>query len=106
MNIFPLKKAYVFLEAEGLLTEAQHIRVCRDRFGVLRSVLMVALLRRKALLDKFIADWWPTGSSLEGRRHLNAFARIYERCKKSKEAIEQIDRLITARAPETNACKN
>jgi hypothetical protein len=85
MNIFPVKKAYVFAEAEGLLTEVQHIRVSRDRFGVLRSVMMVALLQRKALLDKFIADWWPNGSSLEGRRHLNAFARIYKRCKKSKK---------------------
>jgi hypothetical protein len=86
MKVFPLKKAYVFLQAQGLLTEAQRIRVSRDRFSVLRKAMTVALLQRKALLEKFIADWWPIGSSPEGRRHLNAFARIYERWKKSKEA--------------------
>ena len=89
MNVFPLKKAYVFLEAEGLLPEAQRIRVSLDRFGMLRSVMMVALLQRKALLDKFIACWWPNGLSPKGRRYLKAFARIYERCKKSKGAVDR-----------------
>jgi hypothetical protein len=87
MHLFPLKKAYVFLEAQGLLTEAHRIRVSPNRFTVLRSAMMVAVLQRKALLDRFIADWWPNGSLPEGQRQLNAFARIYGRWKKSNEAF-------------------
>jgi hypothetical protein len=87
-NLFPLKKAYAFLRAQGLPDEAQGIRISRDRFGVLRSAKAVVLLRCKALLEKFIADWWPSGSSPEGRRHINSLARLYERSMKSKNAIE------------------
>jgi hypothetical protein len=87
MHLFPLKKAYIFLEAHGLLTEAERIRASTNRFSILRSAMMVAVLQRNALLAKFVTDWWSNGSLPEGRRHLNALARIYERWKKSKEAF-------------------
>jgi len=83
-NLFPLKKAYAFLKGQGLPDEAQGIRVTRDRFGVLRSAKALVLLQCEALLEMFIADWWPSGSSPEGRRHINSLWRVYERYKKSK----------------------
>ena len=87
-NLFPLKKAYAFLKGQGLPNEAWGIRLSRDRFGVLRSAKAVVLLQCRSLLEKFIADWWPSGSSPEGRRHINSLVRLYERSIKSKDATE------------------
>ena len=47
-------------------------------------------LQRKGLLEKFIADWWPNGSSPEGRRRINSLARV-ERYNKSKEATKETE---------------
>jgi hypothetical protein len=91
---FPLKTAYAFLEAHGLSTEARRIRVTPDRFGVLRIAIVLDLLRCKALLDTFVADWWPKGSSSEGRRHTSTLVRIYSRYNESKKLTQNVDMVI------------
>jgi hypothetical protein len=88
---FPLKIAYAFLEAHGLSTEAHNIRVTPDRFGVLRIAIMLDLLRCKALLDTFIADWWPNGASSEARRRTSSLVRIHNRYNKAKELTQKDD---------------
>jgi len=58
----PLRLAWGFLEANGLATEATQIRKSPEQFGSyttsLRRAKIVALLRRKDLLDRFIETNW------------------------------------------------
>jgi hypothetical protein len=89
MTRCPLKTAYTFLQAHELSTEAHRVKETPDRFGVLRSAMVLDLLRRKALLDTFIADWWPSGASSEGRRRMSSLVRIYNRYKHCKDISQK-----------------
>jgi hypothetical protein len=78
----PLKRAYPFLEANGLQAEAQGIRASKDQFGsyttTLKRAKVVALLSSKGLLDAFVAEHWHHGASEKGRA-IKRLMRIYQR---------------------------
>ena len=73
----PLRLAWPFLEANGLATEAAEIRTSPERLGsyttTLRRAKLVASLRRKDLLDRFIETNWEFALTLEGRKKLNHY---------------------------------
>ncbi len=79
----PLRLAYPFLAANGLGTEATEIRTSPERMGAystsLRRAKILALLRRKGLLDKFIQTSWPFGLTPAGKRKLKTYDDIYSR---------------------------
>src|SRR5690348_5400258 len=77
----PLRPAYAFLEANGLVNEAAEIRGSGERLGSyttsLRRAKIVALLRRKDLLDKFIETNWKIALTPAGKKILNRYDQIY-----------------------------
>jgi hypothetical protein len=86
----PLRSAYAFLEASGLAAEATEIRKSPERLGsyttTLRRAKIVGLLRRKGLLDKFIAANWQAGLTPEGKKKLKWYDQIYSRYETSGAA--------------------
>jgi hypothetical protein len=82
-DVLPLRSAYPFLEANGLQAEAQTIRSTPVRMGSYTSTLrrgMVAdLLKRKGLLERFVAECWPGGRTDRGKRHIDRYLRLYAR---------------------------
>lgn len=79
----PLRLAYPFLEANGLATEAAEIRTSPERFGAystsLRRAKIVALLRRKNLLDRFIEANWRIALTPKGKKKLKRYDEIYSK---------------------------
>ncbi len=73
----PLKLAYGFLEANALATEAAEIRASQERLGSyttsLKRAKIVALLRRKNLLDKFIKANWRSALTPVGQKKLKRY---------------------------------
>lgn len=88
---FPLRLAWPFLEANGLATEAAEIRTSPERLGSyttsLRRAKLVALLRRKGLLDKFIETNWRFALTAAGKARLNRYDHIYSRYEKSGASV-------------------
>jgi hypothetical protein len=88
----PLRLAYAFLEANGLATEAAQIRTSPERLGSytssLRRAKIVTLLRRKDLLDRFIATNWRFALTPAGKKKLKRYDQIYSKYKTSG-AVEE-----------------
>ena len=86
----PLRLAYAFLEAKGLATEAAEIRTSPERLGSyttsLRRAKIVALLRQKDLLDRFIETNWRFALTAAGRTKLNRYDHIYSKYETSGAA--------------------
>ena len=84
----PLRLAYAFLEANGLATETAEIRTSPERLGSyttsLRRAKIVALLRRKDLLGKFIETNWQFALTPAGKKKLNWYDQIYSRYEREK----------------------
>jgi len=83
----PLKLAYAFLATNGLAAEADDIRRSPDRVGSyttsLRRAKVVALLRRRNLLDKFIKTSWRFALTTPGKKKLIRYDRIYAKYNKA-----------------------
>jgi hypothetical protein len=86
----PLKLAYAFLAANGLAADVDEIRKSHDRLGSyttsLRRAKIVALLRQKNLLDKFIKTSWQFALTSAGKKRLNRYDQIYAKFKKAGDA--------------------
>ena len=86
----PLRLAWGFLEANGLATEATQIRNNPEQFGSyttsLRRAKIVALLRRKDLLDKFIETKWRYALVPAGKKKLKWYDQIYSKYETSGAA--------------------
>lgn len=84
----PLRRAYIFLESNGLQTEAETIRSSKAHLGsyttTLKRAMIIALLRRRNLLKKFVDENWPFGTTEKGRRLIERYARIYDRFEESE----------------------
>jgi hypothetical protein len=69
----PLRLAYPFLDANGLAAEAAEIRTSPARLGgytsSIRRARIVALLRGKNLLDRFIEKNWKFALTPAGKRN-------------------------------------
>jgi hypothetical protein len=83
--------AYAFLEANDLANEGDEIRTSSERLGSyntssLRRAKIVALLREKGLLDKFIETYWRSALEPAGKTRLNKYDDIYSRYKTSGPA--------------------
>lgn len=78
-----LRSAYAFLKANNLATEAAEIRTSPERLGSytssLRRAKIVALLRQKGLLDRFIETNWPLAREPAGQKKLKKYDQIYSR---------------------------
>jgi hypothetical protein len=85
----PLRSAYAFLEANSLSIEATEIRTSRERLGSytssLRRAKVVALLRRKGLLDRFVESNWQFALTPAGKKKLNKYEQIYSKYEKSEK---------------------
>ena len=83
----PLRLAYAFLGAKALATVADEIRTSQERLGgyhtTLKRAKMVALLRRKNLLDEFVKTKWRFGLTEKGKKQLNWFDHIYSKYQQS-----------------------
>jgi hypothetical protein len=83
----PLKLAYTFLATNGLAAEVDEIRKSPDRLGSyttsLRRAKIVALLRQRNLLDKFIKTSWQFALTPMGKKKLNRYDRIYAKYNKA-----------------------
>ena len=79
----PLRLAWPFLEANGLATEAAEITTSPERLGsyttTLRHAKLVALLRRKDILDRFIETNWQFALTPEGKKKLNHYDQVYSK---------------------------
>jgi hypothetical protein len=86
----PLRLAWGFLEANGLATEATQIRKSPEQFGSyttsLRRAKIVALLRRKDLLDRFIETNWRYALGPAGKKKLKWNDQIYSKYEASGAA--------------------
>ena len=86
----PLRFAWPFLEGNGCATEVAEIRTSPERLGSytssLRRAKIVALLRRKNLLDRFIETNWRFGSTPAGKAKLKWYDHIYSKYETSGAA--------------------
>jgi hypothetical protein len=82
--------AYAFLATNGLATGVDEVRQSHDRLGSyttsLRRAKIVALLRQKNLLDKFIKTSWQFALTPAGKKKLDRYDRIYAKFRKSGDA--------------------
>jgi len=82
----PLRRAYSFLEANGLASEASEIKTSRERLGsftvTLKGAKIVDLLSKKNLLDKFIETSWRFASTPAGKKRVKRYERVYLRYSK------------------------
>jgi len=87
----PLKLGYSFLTAAGLGAEVSQIRASPDRLGSytssLRRAKIVALLRKKSLLDKFIQSDWKYALTPPGKKKLNRYDQIYAKFMKAGASV-------------------
>jgi hypothetical protein len=87
----PLRLAYAFLEANGLATEATEIRTSPERLGSyttsLRRAKIVALLRQKDLLDRFIETNWQSALMPVGKKKLKWYDQIFSKYETSGAAV-------------------
>jgi len=83
----PLKLAYSFLQSNGRAKEATEIRESKAKLGsydsTLRRARVLTELTRNHLLDRFIAEHWPYGTTPDGQKEVKRLNRIYERYQKS-----------------------
>ena len=87
----PLKLAYQFLASNGLETESNEIRTSPEHLGSyttsLKRAKVLALLRRKGLLEQFIKTYWPHAATPDGHKKLKRFDQIYSKFEKSGASI-------------------
>jgi Endonuclease NucS len=82
-DLLPLKLAYSFLEANNLVNEGTSIRTSHEKIGAhststSRRTKIVALLREKGLLQRFIDTNWRNGSTPAGKKQLDRFDKVYD----------------------------
>lgn len=103
----PLRLAYAFLEANGLAPETAEIRTSPERLGSyttsLRRAKIVALLRRKNLLDKFIDTNWQFALTHAGKKKLNWYDQIYSRYERERPGDSSIRPTTAPPEDETEA---
>lgn len=82
----PLKLAYAFLAKKGLENESDAIRTNADRIdsytSSLRRAKILALLRKRDLLQQFIGESWPYGSTDKGQKKIKFYDQLYLRYEK------------------------
>jgi hypothetical protein len=85
----PLRDAYPFAKFYGLGYESDKIQGIRTPDGVHESVyrraLMSQLLTAHDLLREFAREFWPHGSTPEGRNLLSRYQRVLQRHRKEQE---------------------
>jgi hypothetical protein len=103
----PLRLAYAFLEANGLATETAEIRTSPERLGSyttsLRRAKIVALLRQKDLLNKFIETNWQFALTPAGKKKLNWYDQIYSRYERERPGDTSVRSTDAATEDETEA---
>jgi hypothetical protein len=79
----PLKRAWPFLGANGLGDEAVQIRTeiagLHNETSRVRRGRVIRLLRQRGLLDKFIDEEWPTGTTEQSKRLMDQHEQVYQR---------------------------
>lgn len=82
----PLRLAYPFLNGNGLATEADAIKASPDQLGSytrsLKRAKIIALLKQKNLLDKFIQAHWPFAATTAGKKKLSWYDQLYAKFEK------------------------
>lgn len=88
----PMGLAYAFLKANGLANEAAEIKASHDRIGnwvvSVKAAKIIALLRRKNLLDKFVEMNWPFALSPAGKKKLNWYDQLYSKYETSGPTVD------------------
>jgi len=86
----PLRSVYGFAEARGLSAEASRIRNAPVPKGIqgppYRRALFAKLLEDSDLIDRFIKERWPHGSTEDGQRRLKSYRRLLERLRPSPDS--------------------
>jgi len=84
----PLRNAYPFAKSYGLGRESDEIQgICPPEGiheSVYRRALMSELLTAHDLLCEFVRDFWPHGSTPEGRNLLTRYQRVLQRHRKEQ----------------------
>lgn len=92
---FSLFPAYQFLKDHALENEAIEIKASPDQFksytSTLRRAKIVALVKRKNLLNQFLDEVWPSGKTKRGISRVRFFESLNQRFLDSKEGIEVDD---------------
>jgi hypothetical protein len=92
---FPLKLAYPFLEKNSLSSEMEKIRDSKEKLGSyfssLKRAKVVALLQQKNLLELFIQEAWPVGSSPAGKNEIKRLVRIFAKYQNTEIPMETTD---------------
>lgn len=98
---FQLKSAYEFLQSNGLSRKATEIRRSKAKVrsydSMLRRAVVLAVLTRNRLLDRFIAERWPDADTPRGQSERNRLNKIYRwhqryktlTCDQIKEAVKK-----------------
>jgi len=77
----PLREAYAFANGKGLSEEVADIRSMeiewdRSYTSSVRKGLIIRLLKDNNLLDEFIENYWPTGTTLIGEKRIRKVLNI------------------------------
>ncbi len=96
---FQLKVAYEFMQSNGLAKAATEIRKSKAKVRsydpTLKRAVVLAVLTRRRLLDRFIAEHWLHGDTPKGQKERTRFNKIYRwhqryktlTCEQIKEAV-------------------
>jgi hypothetical protein len=91
----PLRRAWEFLNSKGFTEQADRIRTSQDRQGGYTSTLkrgkVVTLMRENGLLEEFVNLHWQNGTTAQGRRLIERYARIHERFLNQSPEEEEAD---------------
>jgi hypothetical protein len=86
----PLRSVYGFADVNGLAADASRIRSAtvpkRVQGPPYRRALFAQLLEERGLLQRFIQERWPHGSTEDGQRRLKAYRRLLERHRSSSDS--------------------
>jgi hypothetical protein len=87
-KVLPLKAAYLFLEENGLGSQAAAIKASHKDIALTKGKI-VDLLERNNIFDKFINTKWPSGDTRDAKNRTQYYKRAYQQEIESAESLEQ-----------------
>jgi YhcG PDDEXK nuclease domain len=87
-KVLPLKMAYLFLEANGLVNEVAAVKTSHRNIALTKGKI-IDLLERNNLLDEFIKTKWPSGTMRDAKNRIQYYKRAYRQEAEDAESLEQ-----------------
>jgi hypothetical protein len=91
----PMDGAYRLLESNGFVTEAEVLRRKHEGKDItsqrVKRGMAIEILRSKNLLELFLSDYWPHGTTEDGQRRTARYELFYDNSKQNPADEEMED---------------